>query len=129
MPMASQRYLGLRAQTRHHFAVELGMGLPGLACHHPTVPHRLLIGDVLPAARLHVAAAMLVRSDSSTGGEAGARQDLDAVTDPEHPLLALVKLAHDLEHPGVVPQVFRRAAAEHEHRVVVVDANLAEVEV
>ena len=51
------------------------------------------------------------------------------MADGKHPSFRAIEGTHDVEHARVVPQVLRRAAAEHEHRLALVDAHFVEREV
>src|SRR5262249_2495163 len=96
-------------------AVELGMRLPSLRGNHPPIAHSLLVHKGR-ATLLDFPPDVLIAGHALPARESRGSQNLDAVTNPESPLLLAIEFAHDLEHLGIVAQILRRAAACRERR-------------
>ena len=98
-------------ETGEHFAIERRLLAPRRAGHQPPVAHDVALHE-LSADRLDFEAHVLVAGEPLVPGQAGGREQLDAVTDREDPLLARVELPDDVEELPVVAQVLRRPSAD-----------------
>jgi len=105
--------------------VKLWVRLPRLPRHHPSIAHRLR-GLVRRACLLRFDPHVLIASDVFSRNQPGRGQHLDPVADREYPLPALRKLLQYFEEASIVPQVFRRPASQHQHRVEIRNFNLIE---
>jgi Zn-dependent M28 family amino/carboxypeptidase len=115
-----------RIDRLEHQPIELRVRLPCLSRDDAAVAHRLILGDVRRAGGGDFPATVFVRGHALALDQAGSGENLHAVADAEDPLLLAIEFPQDREHAPIVPQILRRAAAEHEHRGVVLDLHLVE---
>ena len=126
--VGGRRLPRLGRQAGEDFAVEVGVGLPGLAGDEAAVADGLLVYEG-SSGLLGFEADVFVAGDAFAVGSAGGGEDLDAVADGEDPLLLGVEFADDLEEALVVAEVLGGAAAEDEDGVVVGYIDLVEGDV
>ena len=104
------------------------MRLPGLAGDDAAIANGLLVYK-RSTGQLCVEPDVFVAGDTFALGDAGSRENLNAVADGEDPLLLRVEFADDLEEAPVVAEVLWRAAAEDEDGVEVSHVDLVDCEV
>src|ERR1035438_5829014 len=106
--------IGPARKLREDLPIERGMRLPRLSSHDAPVAHGL-IAYICCAGLLRFQTHVFIAGHTFARRQPRGSQHLDAVADCENPLSLPVKRPHNVEDPGIIPQVLGRSATQYEH--------------